>query len=452
MTERPDTDSPVWQAAVPNEDPSAQLAFIAGQYREYILTLLASAHELCAHLAEVHRLSRDRQTLVSDLGRLEDRYTSTANMLVGYDAGLDHDRMVAPDESIASPTCPGGMASIDRADGGNDWATVMETEARDVQREAEFQRIKSRTATAEGPHPEWNSTLTLPTAIHNVDPLPNGKVHINLFDEQTVDMLEDDRLRDRGAFVVMEARWIGCIRVPFVVLCEQGRIMGRFPIEMPDHLNGFSATHKEIDEPPALELFLLLDPAFALGPRLRQLDDVPLIEDESLLAYTKKWLRYMPRNGMVSDPAHARFALAVVTDLNGSLVHAARLVSLIPTLSDRLSIASDVHLWGTCDHFLALGAGDGMERALLLVNHLLHLGLDAYLVLGSAIPEGPTAHVMYFPPFVDGDDVDVDGPSDPVFVQPMSANTYALRLASAHFYGLSLVGCVIGPDKVWLNM
>ncbi|KNE60446.1 hypothetical protein AMAG_05834 [Allomyces macrogynus ATCC 38327] len=908
MTERPDTDSPVWQAAVPNEDPSAQLAFIAGQDREYIHTLLASVRVLCAHLAEVRRLRRDRQSLASDLGRLEDRivdlweqlsavrkaqkFTSTANMLVGYDAALDNDRIMTPDESFASSTAPGGMASTDRAGGSTDWGVIMETEARDVQREvdewsflesteqsllhvldpdpesasmprskpppyhpaqtylpsglqfrftpqmpitftgdcpateqarrvkleaatfaftvavddvpvttveevgivpenmavvlnqtfdimldtdqlshltvvlterglfndrliahilvpvvysthqegfhrmqfasddgaiqgaiqyqlvwdqlppsiplaplaqaipqsvrgianpltldphaavacaksikvpddhllakqvrelvkdadmivlpathvevsptvemlpapsvvdakrhellakrfqkqivadspvpldaevmryqfqeaqpqsrelkallesrndlgmgkfaalarriqirqlqicrtreqdinlwggsscargglcwpikrepkrvspdsnasgeydivvqvrkgyhlpsrlrvgvsrptspsaaaaevageakatdpaylfvqAEFQRTKARTATAEGPHPEWNSTLTLPTTIHNVDSLPNGMVHINIFDEQTVDMLEDDRLRDRGAFVVMEARWIGCIRVPFVVLCEQGRIMGRFPIELPDHLNGFAATHKGIDEPPALELFLLLDPAFALGPRLRQLDDVPSIEDESLLAYTKKWLRYLPRSGMVSDPAHARFALAVVTDLNGTLVHvcrflralapppgittsdqAAHFVSLIPTLSDRLSIASDVHLWGTCDHFLALGAGDGMEHALLLVNYLLHLGLDAYLVLGTAIPEGPTAHVMYFPLVVDGDDVDVDVPPDPVFVQPMTAKTYALRSARAHIYGLSFVGCVIGPDNVWLN-
>ncbi|KAJ3371394.1 Coiled-coil and C2 domain-containing protein 2A [Allomyces arbusculus] len=925
MTERPDTDSPVWQAAVPNEDPSAQLAFIAGQDREYILTLLASIHELCAQLAEVPRLRRERHTLVSDLGRIEDRivelweqlaavrkaqkFTSTANMLVGYDVALDNDRIVAPDESFASSTAPGGIASTHRAGGGNDWSVVMETEERDVQREvdewsflsmteqsllrvldpdaesasmpcsklppyhpaqtylpsglqfrftpqmpitftgdcpvaeqarrvkleaatfaftvavddvpvttveevgivpenmavvlnqtfdimldtdqlshltvvlterglfndrliarilvpvvysthqegfhriqfasddgaiqgaiqyqlvwdqlppsiplapsaqaippsvralpnpltldphaavacaksvkvptdhllakqvhelvkdahmvvlpathvevlpaiemlpvpsvvdarrhellakrfqkqivanspvpldaevmryqfqeaqpqsrelkallesrndlgmgkfaalarriqirqlqmsgalareqhhddfvrevklpheeqdinlweelvrprrplrpikrepkrvsldsnasgeydivvqvrkgyylpsrvrvgmsrpsspsaaaadsgdeaaatdpaylfvqAEFQRTKARTATAEGPHPEWNSTLTLPTTIHNVDSLPNGMVHINIFDEQTVDMLEDDRLRDRGAFVVMEARWIGCIRVPFVVLCEQGRIMGRFPIELPDHLNGFAATRKGIDEPPALELFLLLDPAFALGPRLRQLDDVPSIEDESLLAYTKRWLRYLPRSGMVSDPTHSRFALAVVTDLNGSLVHvcrflralapppgittadqAAHFVSLIPTLSDRLSIASGVHLWGTCDHFLALGAGDGMEHALLLVNYLLHLGLDAYLVLGSAIPEGPTAHVMYFPPSMDRDDVYVDGPPDPVFVQPMSAKTYALRSARAHVYGLSLVGCVIGPDNVWLN-
>ena len=38
--------------------------------------------------------------------------------------------------------------------------------------------------------------------------------------------------------------------------------------------------------------------------------------------------------------------------------------------------------------------GDEEEHAVLLLNYFLHLGKEAYLVLGNAIPEGNTAYVL----------------------------------------------------------
>ena len=44
--------------------------------------------------------------------------------------------------------------------------------------------------------------------------------------------------------------------------------------------------------------------------------------------------------------------------------------------------------------FIHMLKGDEEEHAVLLLNYFLYLGKQAYLVLGSAIPEGNTAYVL----------------------------------------------------------
>lgn len=39
-------------------------------------------------------------------------------------------------------------------------------------------------------------------------------------------------------------------------------------------------------------------------------------------------------------------------------------------------------------------SGDEEEHAILLVNYFLAIGKKAWLICGSAIPEGPTAYVL----------------------------------------------------------
>uniref|UniRef100_A0A5F9C9D8 Coiled-coil and C2 domain containing 2A n=1 Tax=Oryctolagus cuniculus TaxID=9986 RepID=A0A5F9C9D8_RABIT len=87
--------------------------------------------------------------------------------------------------------------------------------------------------------------------------------------------------------------------------------------------------------------------------------------------------------------------------------------------------------------FLDLLAGDEEEHAVLLCNYFLSLGKKAWLVMGSAIPEGPTAYVLTW-----------------------EQNHYLIwNPCSGHFYGqfdtfcpLKSVGCLIGPDNVWFNI
>ncbi|XP_036056239.1 coiled-coil and C2 domain-containing protein 2A [Onychomys torridus] len=115
----------------------------------------------------------------------------------------------------------------------------------------------------------------------------------------------------------------------------------------------------------------------------------------------------------------------------------ARYVSLIPFLPDTVSFAGICDLWSTSDQFLDLLAGDEEEHAVLLCNYFLSLGKKAWLVMGSAIPEGPTAYVL-----------------------TLEKNYYLIwNPCSGHCYGqfdtfcpLKSVGCLIGPDNIWFNI
>ena len=44
--------------------------------------------------------------------------------------------------------------------------------------------------------------------------------------------------------------------------------------------------------------------------------------------------------------------------------------------------------------FLQMLSGDEEEHAIMLVNFFLHMGKKAWLICGTAIPEGPTAYVL----------------------------------------------------------
>ncbi|GAB5570935.1 coiled-coil and C2 domain-containing protein 2A isoform X6 [Prionailurus iriomotensis] len=120
-----------------------------------------------------------------------------------------------------------------------------------------------------------------------------------------------------------------------------------------------------------------------------------------------------------------------------SLELVARYVSLIPFLPDTVSFAGICDLWSTSDQFLDLLAGDEEEHAVLLCNYFLSLGKKAWLVMGSAIPEGPTAYVL-----------------------TREQSHYLIwNPCSGHFYGqfdtfcpLKSVGCLIGPDNIWFNI
>ena len=78
-----------------------------------------------------------------------------------------------------------------------------------------------------------------------------------------------------------------------------------------------------------------------------------------------------------------------------------RFVSLIPFLDDWQAFSDgEMDVWNTSQEFLDLCAGDWEEHALLLCNCLmwlrekLHLNIEIYLVLGSAIPEGDSVYVL----------------------------------------------------------
>uniref|UniRef100_H2ZAP4 Coiled-coil and C2 domain-containing protein 2A n=1 Tax=Ciona savignyi TaxID=51511 RepID=H2ZAP4_CIOSA len=117
----------------------------------------------------------------------------------------------------------------------------------------------------------------------------------------------------------------------------------------------------------------------------------------------------------------------------------ARFVSLIPFVSDNVTYAGICDLWSTCDQFMQMLCGDEEEHAILLLNFFLHLGKQAYLVLGAAVPEGNTAYVLTL---------------------DQTARDYTIWNASTgqqYFKGdphtpLQSVGALVNDKNIWFNV
>ncbi|XP_054706800.1 LOW QUALITY PROTEIN: coiled-coil and C2 domain-containing protein 2A-like [Uloborus diversus] len=354
----------------------------------------------------------------------------------------------------------------------NDFETSIQFESQ-VQPfvEVMFQRTAVKTGIADGPHPTWNQEIELPFCAPNNNYSPasletvKDVIYINLFDEVTVDLLDDDVERGTVVYERLERRWLGNLKVPFTTLYLNSKIEGTFRINVPpvllsyeneprpwlSGLSGVSEGHTY------LSFFMTIEPCLPLPEIFR--DQCDSGEPEKVLYEVEKWRQsVIPR---YPD----RIIKLMSVDLSGKWIFItrflrpleppeellfgnkesvetmellARFVSLIPTVSDSIAFPGLCDIWSTSDQFLQMLCGDEEEHAILLCNYFLHLGKRAMLLLGLGIPEGPTAYVVTWQS------------SNDVWV--WNASTGDHFSVQDNHNPLQSVGCLISVDNVWANI
>ncbi|KAL5457110.1 hypothetical protein EMCRGX_G034349 [Ephydatia muelleri] len=378
-------------------------------------------------------------------------------------SAVQRDFLFLPEEAgDSTPTEPPVTAVV----------TTLEQESRTICPfvEVSFGTESKRTTTACGSNPFWNEELVLPFIPPDNDFSPaslqkvTDVLHISVFDEILINTLKDDRQRGTNFHHRVERRWIGSFTIPFYTLHSLQRIEGCLVLDLPSLMLGYDLHTPTLPagatlNSPHIQVFITLEPPLSMLPPL--VDHFDSIEDPHLLKHAHTWLKsqqeaYPTRNLSTTaldmygnrifltryitsqNPPQQLLPANTAENVLHSMELLARYVSHIPFIPDAITFLGSCDIWTTSEQFLRMLAGDEEEHAILLCNYFLHLGQRAWLVLGHALPEGPTAYVL----------TEDTGGGHRLW-NPCTGKHYSQY---DPYSPLKSVGCVISDQNIWANI
>ncbi|XP_013080825.2 coiled-coil and C2 domain-containing protein 2A-like isoform X2 [Biomphalaria glabrata] len=338
--------------------------------------------------------------------------------------------------------------------------------------EVMFQRSRVRTRRGEGPNPSFNEKLELILKVPNDDYSPSAlqgiedMIYLNVFDEVTVDILEDNRERETNVHQRIEKKWLGSIKIPFSTVYFNNKIDGTFRLNTPPILLGYTFDQSQVQPATSvvdatrintfLTMFITLEPSLTLPDPFKE--KLSTNEEEELIQHAEVWQETLERkfpNRMfrttVMDTSGrnvfvTRFfkplkpppEVEACQDPDKAMELAARYVSLIPFVADTALFPGQCDIWSTCNQFMKMLCGDEEEHAVLLTNYFLGMGKQAWLMLGNAIPEGRTAYVL------------TEDSSGHFFI--WNARSGEKFSVYDNYCPIQVVGCVINEANIYANI
>ena len=294
------------------------------------------------------------------------------------------------------------------------------------------------TSVGMGPNAIWNEELILPIKMPGNDFSPGSlqrcpdHVYFNLFDELVVDIAADQPGNNVHHRTIK--RWLGSTSIPFSTVYQNARVHGTFKIDVPIMLLGYVRDSpftgintdgtgqllpvgERITVESYLSVFLTINPPFRVLPVELIMNEH--LETPSLVFYAKQWVlthtKLFPTRlfHVLVNNIHGKTLLCTrfirgqpppvlqLGEIAGNECtplrqrRLARFVASIPFLLDSVTFNSHVDFWASSHEFLEMIAGDTEEHSILLCNFMLTLpGVEAWVVIGEAIPEGGTSYVL----------------------------------------------------------
>uniref|UniRef100_A0A8D8ZRV5 Coiled-coil and C2 domain-containing protein 2A n=1 Tax=Cacopsylla melanoneura TaxID=428564 RepID=A0A8D8ZRV5_9HEMI len=332
--------------------------------------------------------------------------------------------------------------------------------------EVSFGNYSARTTTASGASPTWNQDLVIPLLPATSDFSPgalqsiNSCLHVHLFDEVIVDLIQDEAERETNVHQRLERNWLGSLSIPFSTLYFNSKIEGTLKLYSPPFLLGYDRSFPSSEEAPShlhqstyLTLFIMVQPPLNTPE--------PLTENLecSEAPYVEKYLRQYAAEYRVRFPH--RDVKTLVIDVTGKCVCVTRyfralappsfgenipptealvtrFVSMIPSVSGTVLFPGLFDIWLTNDQILKLLRGDCEDHAVLLMCYLMHLNITCWLLLGQGIPDGSVAFVL------------IRTKTEEFYIiHPVQGVKYSV---DDSFSPLNKVYCLINQENIWVNI